>query len=92
MVEDSEVRGRENPWLHMRILQHIELEFIQKNSDYISRCKLHNLVNVANDNLRQYVRAYSKLMLEIWYMHELDRVCHFVMGLSTWAKHKLEEN
>jgi hypothetical protein len=25
-------------------------------------------------------------------MHELDRVCHFVMGLSTWAKRKLEEN
>jgi hypothetical protein len=25
-------------------------------------------------------------------MHELDHVCHFVMGLPTWAKHKLEEN
>jgi hypothetical protein len=25
-------------------------------------------------------------------MHELDRVCHFVMGLPTWAKHKLEGN
>jgi hypothetical protein len=25
-------------------------------------------------------------------MHELDRVCHFVMGFPTWAKRKLEEN
>ncbi len=25
-------------------------------------------------------------------MHELDRVCHLVMGLSTLAKHKLEDN
>jgi hypothetical protein len=25
-------------------------------------------------------------------MHELDCVCHFVMGLLTWAKHKLEKN
>jgi hypothetical protein len=25
-------------------------------------------------------------------MHELDQVCHFVMGLPTWAKHKLEKN
>jgi hypothetical protein len=25
-------------------------------------------------------------------MHELDRVCQFVMGLPTWAKQKLEEN
>jgi hypothetical protein len=24
-------------------------------------------------------------------MHELDRVCQFVMGLPTWAKRKLEE-
>jgi len=38
------------------------------------------------------VRAYSELMLEIRHMHELDRVCQFVMGLPTWAKQKLEEN
>jgi len=49
-------------------------------------------MNATNDNLRQYVRAYSKLMLEIRHMHELDRVCQFVKGFPTWAKHKLEEN
>jgi hypothetical protein len=31
-------------------------------------------------------------MLEVRYIHELNQVCHFVMGLPTWAKHKLEEN
>ncbi len=31
--------------------QHIELEFIPKNSNYISRCKLRDLVNATNDNL-----------------------------------------
>jgi hypothetical protein len=31
-------------------------------------------------------------MLEIWHMHELDYVCRFVMGFSTWAKLKFEEN
>ncbi len=72
--------------------EHIELEFIPKNFDYISRWKLCDLVNATNDNLRLYVKAYSELMLEIQHMHELDYVCHFVMGLSTWAKHKLEEN
>jgi hypothetical protein len=70
----------------------IESEFIPKNSDYISRCKLRDLVNANNDNLHQYVRAYSELILEIRHMHELDRVCYFVMGLPTWAKRKLEEN
>jgi hypothetical protein len=72
--------------------ERIKSEFILKNFDYISRCKLHDLVNATNDNLRQYVRAYSKLMLEIRHMYELDCGCHFVMGLSTWAKRKLEEN
>ncbi len=70
----------------------IEAEFIPRNSDYISRCKLRDLVNATNENLRQYVRAYSELMLEVWHMHEMDRVCRFVMGLPTWAKRKLEES
>jgi hypothetical protein len=48
-------------------------------------------MNATNDNLRQYVRAYSKLMLEIRHMQELDCVCHFVMGLPTLATRKLEE-
>jgi hypothetical protein len=72
--------------------EHIESKFIPKNSNYISRCKLRDLVNANNDNLRQYVRAYSELMLEIRHMHDLDRVCHFVMRLPTWAKGKLEKN
>ncbi len=69
-----------------------ELEFIPKNSDYISKCKFHDFVNVTNNNLCQYVRAYFELMLEIQHMHELDCVCHFVIGFLTWVKCKLEEN
>jgi len=45
--------------------ERIELEFIPKNFDYISRCKFPDLVNATIENLCQYVRAYSKLMLEI---------------------------
>jgi hypothetical protein len=72
--------------------ERVEVEFVPRNSDYISRCKLRDLVNATNDNLWQYVRVYSELMLEIQHMHELDRMCQFVMGLPTWAKRKLEEN
>ncbi len=49
-------------------------------------------VNATNDNLHQHVKAYFEFMLEIQHMHELNQMCHFVMGLLTWAKHKLEEN
>jgi len=69
--------------------ERLESEFVPRNSDYISRCKLRDLVNATNENLRQYVRAYSELMLEVWHMHEMDCVCQFVMGLRTWAKRKL---
>jgi hypothetical protein len=72
--------------------ERIQLEFVPKNSNYISRCKFCDLVNATNDNLCQYVKVYFELMLEIRHMHELDYVCHFVMGLPTWAKRKLEEN
>jgi hypothetical protein len=70
----------------------LESEFVPRNSDYISRCKLRDLVNATNENLRQYVRAYLEFMLEIRHMHELDHVCQFVMGLPIWAKRKLEES
>jgi hypothetical protein len=49
-------------------------------------------VNSTNDNLCQYVRAYIELVFEIQHMHESDQICHFVMGLLTWAKCKFEEN
>jgi hypothetical protein len=71
--------------------EHVKAKFVPRNFNYISRCKLRDLVNATNDNLRQYGRAYSKFMLEIQHMHELDRACQFVMGLPTWAKRKLEE-
>jgi hypothetical protein len=51
----------------------VETEFVPRNSDYILRCKLRDLVNATNENLKQYVRAYSELMLEIRHMHEWDR-------------------
>ncbi len=70
----------------------IEAEFISRNSDYISRCKFRDLVNATNENLRQYMTAYSELMLEVQHMHEMHRVCQFVMGFLTWAKRKLEES
>jgi len=90
MVRQEEGKTHGYTWEFFK--ERIESEFIPKNYDYISRCKLHDLVNVTNDNLRQYVKAYFELMLEIRHMHELNRVCHFVMGFPTWAKRKLEEN
>jgi hypothetical protein len=89
MVGQEEGKTHGYTWEFFK--KRIESKFIPKNFDYISRYKFHDLMNASNDNLRQYVMAYSKLMLEIRHMHELDRVCHFVMGFPTWAKRKFEE-
>jgi hypothetical protein len=89
-VRQEEGKNHGYTWEFLR--ECIESKFIPKNSNYILRCKFRDLVNATNDNLHQYVRAYFELMLEIRHMHELDCVCHFVMGLPTWVKHNLEEN
>jgi hypothetical protein len=90
MVRQEEGKNHRYTWEFFK--ERLESEFVPRNSDYISRCKLRDHVNATNENLRQYVRAYSELMLEIRHMHELDCVCQFVMGLPTWAKRKLEES
>jgi len=45
--------GKTHGYMWEFFKERIELEFIPKNSDYISRCKLCGLVNATNDNLRQ---------------------------------------
>jgi hypothetical protein len=73
MVEDNEAKGRKTHGYTWEFFKEcIKLELLPKNYDYISRCKFHDLTNAMNDNLCQYVRAYSELMLEIQHMHELD--------------------
>jgi hypothetical protein len=67
--------GKNHGYISEFFKDRIETEFVPRNSDYISRCKLCDLVNATKENLRQYVRVYSKLMLEIQHMHELDCVC-----------------
>jgi hypothetical protein len=67
-VKQEEGKNHGYTWEFFK--EHIELEFIPKNSNYMSRYKLHDLVNATNDNLRQYAKAYSEFMLEIRHMHE----------------------
>jgi hypothetical protein len=67
--------GKNHGYMWEFFKDRIEAEFIPKNFDYIFRCKLRDLVNATNENLRRYVRAYSELMLEVRHMHEMDRVC-----------------
>ncbi len=63
IVRQEEGKNHGYTWEFFK--ERVKIEFVPGNSDYISRCKLHDLVNATNENLRQYVRAYSEFMLEI---------------------------
>jgi hypothetical protein len=61
IVRQEEGKNHGYTWEFFK--ERLESEFVPRNSDYISSCKLRDLVNATNENLRQYVRAYSELML-----------------------------
>ncbi len=62
-VKQEERKNHGYTWEFLK--ECVEAEFVPRNSDYISRCKLCDLVNATNENLQQYVKAYSEFMLEI---------------------------
>jgi hypothetical protein len=65
MVEDiRQEEGNTHGYTWEFFKERIELKFIPKKFDYISRSKLCDLVNSTNDNLCQYVRAYIELVFE----------------------------
>jgi hypothetical protein len=66
MVEDTRQEERKTHGYTWEFFKEcIELKFIPKKFDYISRCKLCDLMNLTNDNLHQCVRAYTEFVLEI---------------------------
>jgi len=46
--------------------ERIESEFIPKNSNYISRCKLYDLMNAKNDNFSMSTSTYDILFIRTW--------------------------
>jgi len=44
--------GKNHGYISEFFKERLELEFVPKNFDYISRCKLRDLVNATNENLR----------------------------------------
>jgi hypothetical protein len=80
-VRQEEGKNHGYTWEFFKEL--LESEFVPRNFDYISRCKLRDLVNATNENLRHYVKAYSELMLEIRHMHD---VATLALGLRPRQK------
>jgi hypothetical protein len=55
----------ENAWLLVKRGLEERIEVIHKIFNYLPRCILQDLVNGNNDNLWQYVKAYTEFMLKL---------------------------
>jgi len=55
----------ENGWLLVKGGFEEQIKVIHMNFNYLSRCKLQDLVNRNNDNLWQYVKAYIEFMFKL---------------------------
>ncbi|KAA0055009.1 uncharacterized protein E6C27_scaffold43052G001620 [Cucumis melo var. makuwa] len=64
-------------------------QFFSENVEILARRKLRDLKHT--DTIREYVKQFIGLMLDIRDMSEKNKVFYFVEGLKPWAKTKLYE-
>ena len=63
-------------------------QFIPKNVEYNARRKLRELVQTGT--MREFVRGFSTLMLDIRDMSEKDKMFYFLESLKPWARIELQ--
>ena len=62
-------------------------QFLPCNTSWVARQSLKNLKQ--SGTIREYVVAFSSLMLEIENMSEADKLFNFMSGLQPWAQSEL---
>jgi len=67
----------------------LRAQFFPENVEFIARRKLRELKHTGT--IREYVKQFSTVMLDIRDMSEKDKVFCFVEGLKPWARTKLYE-
>ncbi|TYK27683.1 uncharacterized protein E5676_scaffold225G00120 [Cucumis melo var. makuwa] len=67
----------------------LRLQFFLENVEILARRKLRDLKHTGS--IREYMKQFAGLMLDIRDMSEKDKVFCFVEGLKPWAKTKLYE-
>ncbi|KAF2318058.1 hypothetical protein GH714_041390 [Hevea brasiliensis] len=65
----------------------LKAQFYPENVAYNARCKLAELQHIGS--IREYVRSFTALMLDIKDMSEADRLFKFQKGLKPWARNEL---
>ncbi|GMI94553.1 hypothetical protein HRI_003124600 [Hibiscus trionum] len=69
---------------HEGMKKELMSSFFPENVDYIARKKLRDLVHIGS--IREYVREFAALLLDIRDMSEKDKMFAFLEGLKQWAR------
>ncbi|KAG8372953.1 hypothetical protein BUALT_Bualt12G0120700 [Buddleja alternifolia] len=78
-------RGRIETWEALK--KELKAQFLPCNSSWLARESLRNLRHTGA--VRDYVNAFSSLMLDIREMSEEDKLFNFMAGLQGWAQAEL---
>jgi len=70
-----------------RLKQELKEQFLPNNTSWIAREELKRLKH--ERSVREYVKSFSSLILDIETMSEEDRLFNFMSGLQTWAQAEL---
>ena len=66
----------------------IKAQFLPENVEFIARRNLRRLQQTGT--VREYVKQFSALMLDIRDMSEKDKLFYFLEGLKPWAQQELQ--
>ena len=69
--------------------QEIKKQFYPENVAYLARKNMKSLKHTGS--IHEYVKEFSKLMLEIPNMYEEDLLLNFIDNLQSWAKQELRQ-
>ncbi|KAA0046982.1 uncharacterized protein E6C27_scaffold230G001680 [Cucumis melo var. makuwa] len=86
-VDIQERRCTVDTWDALK--RELRSQFFPENVEILARRKLHDLRHTGE--IREYVKQFAGLMLDIRDMSEKDKVFYFVEGLKLWARAKLYE-
>ncbi|TYK03044.1 uncharacterized protein E5676_scaffold46G001390 [Cucumis melo var. makuwa] len=86
-VDIQEGRCTVDTWDALK--RELRSQFFPENVEILARRKLRDLRHTGE--IREYVKQFAGLMLDIRDMSEKDKVFYFVEGLKPWAKAKLYE-
>ena len=66
----------------------LKAQFLPENVEYMARRQLRDLKHTGT--VREYVKQFSALMLDIRDMSENDKLFYFMEGLKPWARTELQ--